>query len=127
MREDNLLCMRKRKFIVTTGSHHDRKVYPMVLTGMSEARASLERFIEKIYNQKRLHSALGYLPAGRVRANAVDACAGHWEYHAGGIDRMRKVVMNQARSHAPIKSGLGWRPHKAPSQNKDNENRWSAA
>jgi putative transposase len=28
MREDNLLCVRKRKFMVTTDSHHDRKVYP---------------------------------------------------------------------------------------------------
>ena len=28
MREDNLLCMRKRKFVVTTDSHHTRKVYP---------------------------------------------------------------------------------------------------
>ena len=41
MREDNLLCVRKRKFIVTTDSHHDRQVYPnlagqMVLTGMNQ-------------------------------------------------------------------------------------------
>jgi putative transposase len=29
MREDNLLCLRKRKFtVVTTNSHHDRPVYP---------------------------------------------------------------------------------------------------
>jgi transposase InsO family protein len=28
MREDNLLCVRKRKFKVTTDSNHDRKVYP---------------------------------------------------------------------------------------------------
>ena len=37
MREDNLLCVRKRKFVVTTDSNHARKVYPnlardMVLT-----------------------------------------------------------------------------------------------
>ena len=42
MREDNLLCVRKRKFVVTTDSSHDRKVYPnlaatMVLTGMDVA------------------------------------------------------------------------------------------
>jgi transposase InsO family protein len=41
MREDNLLCFRKRKFVVTTDSSHSRKVYPnlagrMVLTGMDQ-------------------------------------------------------------------------------------------
>jgi transposase InsO family protein len=28
MREDNLLCVRKRKFVVTTDSHHSRQIYP---------------------------------------------------------------------------------------------------
>ena len=28
MREDNLLCVRKRKFVVTTDSNHTHKVYP---------------------------------------------------------------------------------------------------
>jgi transposase InsO family protein len=32
LREDNLLCVRKRKFMVTTDSNHGRKVYPN-LTG----------------------------------------------------------------------------------------------
>jgi putative transposase len=41
MREDNLLCLRKRKFVVTTDSRHSRKVYPnlakeMILTGMDQ-------------------------------------------------------------------------------------------
>jgi putative transposase len=34
MREDNLLCVRKRKFVVTTDSHHTRKVYPNLAPGM---------------------------------------------------------------------------------------------
>jgi putative transposase len=38
------------------------EVYRQEYRDLSEARASLERFIEKVYNQKRLHSALGYLP-----------------------------------------------------------------
>jgi len=41
MREDNLLCIRKRKFVVTTDSNHGRKVYPnlareMVLTDVDQ-------------------------------------------------------------------------------------------
>jgi putative transposase len=41
MREDNLLCLRKRKFVVTTDSNHGRKIYPnlageMILTGTDQ-------------------------------------------------------------------------------------------
>jgi putative transposase len=41
LREDNLLCIRKRKFVTTTDSNHGRKIYPnlartMVLTGMDQ-------------------------------------------------------------------------------------------
>jgi putative transposase len=41
MREDNLLCVRKRKFVVTTDSNHNRRIYPnwareMVLTEVDQ-------------------------------------------------------------------------------------------
>jgi len=41
LREDNLLCVRKRKFVVTTDSNHGRKIYPnlagaMVLTNVNQ-------------------------------------------------------------------------------------------
>jgi transposase InsO family protein len=41
MREDNLLCVRRRKFVVTTESNHGRKIYPnlkpeLVLTGVDQ-------------------------------------------------------------------------------------------
>jgi transposase InsO family protein len=41
MREDNLLCVRKRKFLVTTDSNHGRRVWPnlagsMVLTDVDQ-------------------------------------------------------------------------------------------
>jgi putative transposase len=34
MREDNLLCVRKRKFVVTTDSNHTRKVYKNLAPGL---------------------------------------------------------------------------------------------
>ena len=41
MREDNLLCLRRRKFVVTTNSNHSRPIYPnrareMVLTRINQ-------------------------------------------------------------------------------------------
>jgi putative transposase len=38
------------------------EVYRTEYRNREEARASIEEFLEKIYNQKRLHSALGYRP-----------------------------------------------------------------
>jgi len=35
---------------------------------LAEARASIIEFLEKVYNQKRLHSALGYLPPAEFEA-----------------------------------------------------------
>jgi len=38
------------------------EVYRQEYRDLAEARASIPRFLEQVYNQKRLHSALGYLP-----------------------------------------------------------------
>jgi putative transposase len=45
MREDNLLCLRRRKYVVTTDSNHDLPVYPnlagqMTLTGINQLWAA---------------------------------------------------------------------------------------
>ena len=36
---------------------------------LAEARTSIHDFLEKVYNQKRLHSALGYVPPAEFEAN----------------------------------------------------------
>jgi transposase InsO family protein len=70
MREDNLLCVRKRKFVVTTDSNHSRKVYPnlaaeMVLSGINQLWVADITYI-------RLETEFVYLaappPVDRARA-----------------------------------------------------------
>ena len=38
---------------------------------LADARASIREFLEKIYNEKRLHSALGYMPPARFEKEAA--------------------------------------------------------
>ena len=38
------------------------EVYRSEYRDLADARAGIGGFLEKVYNQKRLHSALGYLP-----------------------------------------------------------------
>jgi transposase InsO family protein len=45
------------------------EVYPNEYRNLAEARASMGAFLEKVYNRKRLHSALGYLPPAEFEAN----------------------------------------------------------
>lgn len=44
------------------------EVYRQEYRDLADARASIERFIEEVYNQKRLHSALGYRPPAEFEA-----------------------------------------------------------
>jgi putative transposase len=41
-----------------------QEVYRNEYRDFAEARAAIGEFLEKVYNQKRLHSSLGYVPPG---------------------------------------------------------------
>jgi putative transposase len=47
------------------------EVYRNEYRDLAEARASIREFLEKIYNRKRLHSALGYMPPVEFEALAT--------------------------------------------------------
>jgi transposase InsO family protein len=49
------------------------EVYRQEYRDLAEARVSIERFIEKVYNQRRLHSALGYVPPVEFEARIAAA------------------------------------------------------
>jgi transposase InsO family protein len=53
---DNALC---ESFLKTLKYE---EVYREDYRGYEEAKAGIEHFIEQVYNEKRLHSALGYRP-----------------------------------------------------------------
>ena len=47
------------------------EVYRSEYRDLAEARASMGRFLEKVYNEKRLHSALGYCPPAEFEQNLL--------------------------------------------------------
>ena len=45
------------------------EVYRQEYRDLAEARSCIEQFLEKVYNQKRLHSALNYVPPVEFEAS----------------------------------------------------------
>jgi putative transposase len=51
------------------------EVYRQDYRNLAEARSCIEQFLEKVYNQKRLHSALGYRPPLEFERSLCPAAA----------------------------------------------------
>jgi putative transposase len=65
------------------------QVYREDYEDLGEARASIQRFLEQVYNEKRLHSALGYLPPAEFeRALAANQKPKGWKI----IDPARRAA-----------------------------------
>jgi len=45
------------------------EVHRQEYRALADARASIEHFLERVYNEKRLHSALGYRPPVEFEPN----------------------------------------------------------
>jgi len=101
LREDNLLCVRKRKFIITTDSSHGRKVYPnlagkMVVTDVDQLWVADITYI-------RLQDEFVFL------AVILDACSRRvigWALERTLEDELTLAALRMALSQRAIGPGL---------------------
>jgi putative transposase len=101
LREDNLLCVRKRKFVVTTDSNHGRKVYPnlaasMVLTGVDQLWRADITFV-------RLREEFVFLA---VILDAFSRRVIGWALDRNMEDELTLTALRMALSRRSIQPGL---------------------
>ena len=100
MREDNLLCVVKRKFVVTTDSAHGRKVYPnlasMVLTGVDQLWVADITYI-------RLEEEFVYLA---VILDAYSKRVIGWHLDEGLDDSLTLTALRMALRERTVRPGL---------------------
>jgi transposase InsO family protein len=69
-----MICTLRKHYADRVLSTHTLKyeeVHRNEYRDLTEARAIIRVFLEKIYNQKRLHSAIGYVPPAEFEANLI--------------------------------------------------------
>jgi putative transposase len=101
MREDNLLCVRKRRFVVTTDSTHGRKVYPnlarqMIVTDIDQLWVADITYI-------RLRDEFVFL------AVILDACSRRvigWALDRTLEDKLTLTALRMALSRRTVQPGL---------------------
>ena len=101
MREDNLLCVAKRKFVVTTDSRHGQKVYPnlaesMILTGVDQLWVADITYI-------RLEEEFVYLA---VILDAYSRRVIGWHLSAGLDDSLTLAALRMALQQRVVRPGL---------------------
>jgi putative transposase len=101
MREDNLLCVRKRKFVVTTDSNHGRKVYPnlarhMLLTGTDQLWRADITYI-------RLQAEFVFLA---VILDAYSRCVIGWSLDRSLEDELTLSALRMALARRVVEPGL---------------------
>jgi transposase InsO family protein len=101
MREDNLLCVRKRRFVVTTDSAHGLKVYPnlagsMILTGVDQLWVADITYI-------RLEEEFVYLA---VILDAYSRRVIGWHLSDGLDDSLTQTALRMALGQRVARPGL---------------------
>lgn len=101
MREDNLLCVTKRKFVVTTDSAHGLKVYPnlagsMILTGVDQLWVADLTYI-------RLEEEFVYLA---VILDAYSRRVIGWHLNDGLDDSLTLTALRMALAQRVVRPGL---------------------
>lgn len=102
MREDNLLCVRHRKFVVTTDSNHGRKIYPnrardMMVTAMDQLWVADITYI-------RLREEFVFLA---VVLDAFSRRVIGWALDRTLEDSLTLAALRMALSRRAVKPGLG--------------------
>jgi transposase InsO family protein len=101
LQEDNLLCVRKRKFVITTDSNHGRKIYPnlardMVVTDVDQLWVADITYI-------RLQNEFVFL------AVILDACSRRvigWALDRTLQDDLTLTALRMALSQRTVQPGL---------------------
>ena len=101
LREDNLLCVRKRKFVVTTDSNHGRKVYPnlardLVLSGVDQLWRADITYV-------RLREEFVFLA---VILDAFSRRVIGWALDRNMEDELTLTALRMALAHRSIQPGL---------------------
>jgi transposase InsO family protein len=101
LREDNLLCVRRRKFVVTTDSNHTRKIYPnlarsMILTAPNQLWRADITYI-------RLRDEFVFLA---VILDAYSRRVIGWELDRTMEDSLTLAALRMALQHRSIQPGL---------------------
>ena len=101
LREDNLVCVRKRKFIVTTDSNHGRTVYPNLASEM--VVSDVDQLWVADITYIRLQDEFVFL------AVILDACSRRvlgWALERTLEDELTLAALQMALSHRAIRPGL---------------------
>ena len=101
LREDNLVCVRKRKFIVTTDSNHGRTVYPNLASEM--VGSDVDQLWVADITYIRLQDEFVFL------AVILDACSRRvlgWALERTLEDELTLAALQMALSHRAIRPGL---------------------